>query len=136
MVKAANLGKEIVISVANKVGMMANISTILADHGIDIEAVSGYSVDKEARIMVVTNDNLRAMDALVKAGYKNAKQNEVIVLDLENRTGALKTVATQLAKEHISIKWIYGTICPEGCPARLILSTNANEKALVLLTTK
>lgn len=136
MVKDANLGKEIVMTVPNKVGILANVSKILADHGINIEAVAGYVAKDEATIMLVAEDTLRAKEAIQKAGYKNTKENEVIVLDLENKPGALKSITAKLAAEKIDIKYAYGTACPTGCPARLVLSTTANEKALVSLKTK
>jgi hypothetical protein len=136
MVKSAKSGKEISITVINKVGVLADISRILADRGINIEAVAGYTVDSRASIMVVTGDNLRAAEALQKSGYKSAKENEVIVLELENKQGALKSVGSKLAAEGIDIKYIYGTTCPEGCPAKIIVSTTDNEKALVALKKK
>lgn len=135
MIKKATLAKELVVTMENKVGILANISKILADHDINIEGVAGYGDAKEAKIMLVTDDNLRAGDALRKAGYKNVKESEVIMLDLINKPGALKNVTAKLAADNIDLKYVYGTICSEGCPARMILATNSNEKAFVLLKT-
>ena len=136
MVRSANLGKEIVITVPNKIGILANVSKILADHGINIEGVAGYSSNNEAKIMLVADDTLRAKEALIKGGYKNTKENEVLVLELENKPGALKVITARLAEEKIDIKYTYGTACPSGCPARIIISTSSNEKALVLFNKK
>jgi hypothetical protein len=135
MIKKVTLGKELVVSTENKVGVLANISKIMADHDINIEGVAGYGDAKEAKIMLVTDDNLRAGDALRKAGFKAVKESEVIILDLINKPGALKGVTSILAAAQIDLRYVYGTICTEGCPARMILATNANEKAFVLLKT-
>ena len=132
MVKAAYLGKEIVVNVTNHIGILAAISKILADHGINIEAVAGYAVESEAKIMVITDDNLRAADALIKAGYKGARENPVIIVQLENKAGALRNITTRLAAESIDIKYIYGTACSDKCPAKLVLSTSNDEKALLV----
>ena len=131
MLKSAQLGKEIVVTVMNKIGVLADMTKILADHGINIQAVTGYAVNNEATIMVVTEDNLRALDALKKAGYKGAKENPVIILELENKAGALKNITVRLASENIDIRYIYGTTCMAACPSRVVLSTNNDEKALV-----
>lgn len=131
MLKSAQLGKEILVTVMNKIGVLADICEILADHGINIEAVTGYAVNNDATLMVVTEDNLRALDALKKAGYKGAKENVVIILELENKAGALKNITEKLASENIDIRYIYGTTCPGNCPSRVVLSTNNDEKALV-----
>jgi hypothetical protein len=131
MLRGVNLAKVIVVSVMNKIGVLADMSKILADHGINIEAVEGYADNGKANILLVTDDNLRAADALKKQGYKSAAENEIIMLDLENKPGALKNITARLASEGIDIKFIFGTTCPTGCPAKIVLSTSDNEKALV-----
>lgn len=136
MVKDVNLGKELVVTVPNKVGILANMSKILADHGINVEGVAGYAAETEAKIMIVAEDTLRAKEALVKGGYKNCKENEVLVVDLINKPGALKGITAKLAADKIDIRYTYGTACPSGCPARLIIATSDNEKALVSLKAK
>ena len=136
MIKDANLGKELIVKMPNKVGILANISKILADRGINIEGVAGYAANNEASIMFVADDTLSAKEALHKGGYENIKENEVVVVDLENKPGALKAITAKLAAEKIDIKYAYGTACPEGCPARIILSTSDNEKALVSFKAK
>lgn len=136
MVKDANLGKELVVAVPNKVGILADISKLLADRGINIEGVAGYAVASEAKIMLVVEDTLRAKEALAKSGYKIIKENEVVVVSLENKTGALKDITARLAKENIDISHAYGTACSAGCPAKIVLATTNNEKALVLFKEK
>ena len=136
MVLGANLAKEIAVAIPNKIGILANIAKLLADHGINIEGVAGYATEKDAKIMLVVDDTLRAKEALQKAGYKNAKENDVVVVDLENKPGALKSVTAKLAEAKIDIKYAYGTACPSGCPARLVLATSDNEKAVVLFKAK
>ena len=132
MVRDVNLAKEIVVTEKNKVGILANISRILADAGINIQGVAGYAVDKEAKIMLVTEDNLRAVDAMKKAGYKAVKESEVVMAELVNKPGALKSFTAKLAAGGIDIKYAYGTICSAGCPGKLVLSTSDNEKTVVL----
>ena len=133
MVKSAGLVKEIVVTEKNKMGILANISKILADHGINIEGVAGYAANNEANIMLVAEDNTRALDAIKKAGYKQVRESEVIEVVLTNKQGALKTITAKLVAGGIDIKYTYGTICSTGCPAKIIISTSNNEKALTLL---
>lgn len=135
MIKSINLGKEIVIKVKNKVGIMADISKLLADHGINIEGVAGYVQGGEASLMFVTDDNLRACDAIKKKGFSPVEK-EVVVVDLENKAGALKVLSGKLASVGIDINYIYGTTCLEGCPAKIVMSTTDNEKAVVEVNKK
>lgn len=136
MVQTAGIGKEIVVTTDNKVGLLAQISRMLADHGINIEGVAGYAEGKMARLMFVVDDTLRASEAIRKAGFKDTKESEVVVISLENRPGALKAVSAKLAAEKIDIRYMYGTTCQDGCPARIILATTENEKAVVSLKAK
>jgi hypothetical protein len=53
-----------------------------------------------------------------------------VIVELEDKTGALKDIAEKLAKDDIDIKQIYGTTCPGGCPAKIVLSATDNTKAL------
>jgi len=132
MLRDARLGKEVVITVTNKIGVLADISKILADHGMNIDAVAGYALeDGTAKIMLAAEDPQRVVDALKKANYKSIKENEVVIVELENKTGALKFLTAKLAQENIDIKQVYGSTCTGSCAARLVLSTTDNEKALV-----
>ncbi|MDD5431887.1 MAG: ACT domain-containing protein [Candidatus Omnitrophica bacterium] len=131
MVRSAKLSKEIVVTVVNKIGILADMSKLLADHGVNIEAVAGYAVNNEAKIMLITDDNLRSSDALKKAGYKSLVEREVLVVELENKPGALKQITAKLSGENIDIKQVYGTVCSGSCPAKIVLATSDNEKAIV-----
>ena len=132
MVAEARLGKEILIRTENKVGVLADISTMLADHGINIDAVVGYGEGGKAEIMLIADDSRRAIDTLKAANY-DTQEREVIVLNLENKPGALKSVSSALAAENIDINYVYGTTCAAGCPARIVMSTNDDQKALLTI---
>lgn len=133
MIRAVHMKKEIVVSVANKIGILADMCKIVADHGINLEAFVGYGIGKEAKIHLLTADNLRASDALKKAGYKSQEEKNVVVIDLENKIGALKLVTDKVSQEDLDIKYAYGTTCSSGCPATIVLSTSDNERAFVAL---
>ena len=131
MVEDVKLAKEIVVAQKNEVGILANISKILADAGINIQSVAGYAVDNGASIMLVTENNLCAMDVLKKSGYKTVKESEVVVAELVNKPGALNGFTAKLAAAGIDIKYTYGSVCP-GCPGIIVLSTSNNDKVVAL----
>jgi hypothetical protein len=132
MVRSAAIAKEIAVRIINKIGVLADVSGILSECGINIEAVNGYAVKNIATIMILTNDNLRAVEALKKAGYTDSKEKEVVIIELENKIGSLKDITAKLAEEEIDISHIYATVCSGGCPAKIVLSTNNNEKTLAI----
>jgi hypothetical protein len=132
MLKGANLGKEIQVTVKNEVGVLFSMAKILADHGINVEATSAYVVEDKGFITLMTDDNLRAKEALQGGGYP-AEEKDIVLVDLENKPGALKVVTNKLVSEGIDIQYEYCTACPGGCPTRMILSTSDNQKALLAL---
>ena len=133
MIKDVYLGEEITITTKNKVGILADIARALADEDINIEASVGYEVGDAATLMLVTNANLRIIDSLKKKGYTSVKENEILVVELENKPGALKVVTTELANKGIDIKYSYVTTCASGCMSRMVIQTSDNEEAMVSL---
>ena len=133
MVNEVKLRKEIVVTVTNEIGVLADMSKLMADKGINIEAVAGYAAGNEARIMLVAADDVKAVEILKQANYTNIKLNEIIIVDLENKPGALKVITSKMASEMVDIKHIYGSACTAGCPAKIVISTTDNQKALAAL---
>jgi hypothetical protein len=133
MIKNVSLGEEIVITTDNRVGLLADISRIMAESGINIEAVVGYEFGDKAKLLLVTSANLLMIDALRKKGYDLVKETEVVEVDIENKPGAIKVVTTELANNGIDIHYVYVTSCMMGCPSKMILETSDNEKTIALL---
>ncbi|MBN2514513.1 MAG: ACT domain-containing protein [Deltaproteobacteria bacterium] len=135
MLKKAALTKQISITVDNKIGVLNIMAGYLADRGINIEAVAGYEMEesRQAKIMLIVDDTRRAIDALNERGFGSVEEKDVIVVELDNKPGALKTVTNLLAHKEINIRYIYATTSPEKCPVRVVMSTSDNEKAFVTL---
>jgi hypothetical protein len=133
MVKGALLGEEITITTKNKVGLLADIALIMVNNGINIEAAAGFEVGSTAKILLITNANLKVIGELRKKRYKSIKETEVVLVDLENRPGALKLVTTELKNNKINIKHVYVTSCSCGGSSKMVLQTDDNERAMALL---
>ena len=136
MVKNITLGEEITITTKNKVGILADVSKMLANKGINIEAVLGYEVGPIAKLLVVTNANLVIVNELKKMKYKSVKETEVLLVDLDNKPGALKVVSTEMKENKIDIRYVYLTPCTcltKGS-SRMVLQTSDNERAMAALS--
>jgi hypothetical protein len=132
MIKDARIGKEIVVTVEDKVGVLAGITSLIADHGISITAVTAAGASGEATIQMLTDDNLRAGDALKAKGYA-VNEREVVVVELENKPGALKLLSKKLADDGIGFTYLYGSTCTGSCAANIIFASTNNERAVVAL---
>lgn len=135
MIRSVNLGEEIVVTTRNKVGIMADIAMTLANEGVNIESVVGYEEGQTGRVMLVTSGNIGVMDELKSRGYSDVKEREVVLVDLENRPGALKVVTQELKDNEIDIQHLYVTSPTDhgGHSSRMVLFTNDNETAMAVL---
>lgn len=135
MLKKAVLTKQISITVDNKIGVLNIMAGYLADRGINIDAIAGYEMEEsgQARIMLIVDDTRRAIDALNERGFGSIEEKDVVMVELDNKPGALKNVTSLLAHKEINIRYIYATTSPEECPVRVVISTSDNEKAFVTL---
>jgi len=136
MIKSVILGEEITIMTKNKVGILADVSKMLANKGINIEAALGYEIGPVAKLLLVTDANLVIVNELKKMKYKSVKEAEVLLVGIENKPGMLKVVSTEMKENDIDIKYVYLTPCT--CAARgssrMVLQTSDNERAMAVLS--
>jgi hypothetical protein len=134
MIKSVTIGEEIAVTTKNKIGILADASVIMANNGINIEALLGYEAGPTAKLLFITDGNLRVLNELRKKKYKTIKETEVVVVELDNKPGAMKVVATELKNNKIDIRYVYIT-SPYRCESsRMILQTSDNEKTMSLLS--
>ncbi|MBL7156775.1 MAG: hypothetical protein ISS92_01290 [Candidatus Omnitrophica bacterium] len=122
--------KEILATTENKVGKLAEFSSVITGAGVNITAVSAYGMEGKAHFMAVTSDNAKAIKALSGKGYE-VKEEDVVELQLENKVGALEAMGKKLAGANIDLNYIYGSVS-DGSSA-IILSSNNNDKAIGVL---
>jgi len=124
------LAKEIVVRVPNHIGVLAQISKLIADKGYNLEALSGSREGMAAVIRMVTEDNLRVSDALREKGFYPVEE-DVIAVELPHKPGMLRRVAEDLARADVDIEHMYATAV--GDRSLIVFSSSNNERALVAL---
>jgi len=127
----ARLQKELVIRTENRVGLIADISRLLGDMGINFSAISVEAANSGAVLHLITNSQLYARDALRSAGFQVAER-EVVILELPNRPGELFCITAALARKDIDIEELYAT-APEGSAKALVVLTCSNNGKAVLM---
>lgn len=132
MIKKAKVGKEFVVISENKVGALSAVAAVLADRGIDILALSAQAAGGVAMMNFVTDDPLRTRDLLLKKGF-TVQENGVLLIEIEDKPGALREITKKLAAKKVDILNIYASAPATYGPCVLVLSTNNNQKALVTL---
>ncbi|MDD5291597.1 MAG: hypothetical protein PHY46_00220 [Candidatus Omnitrophica bacterium] len=126
----ANLAKELVIEVADKQGIFADIASAVGDAGVNITAVCAYAVSDKAYFRIMASDNKRAKDALVKKGFK-VEEKDVVTVMLEDRVGRAKELALQLKEGKVNLYCLYGTTCGcAGSQALIVMGSNDCKKVI------
>lgn len=132
MIQNVELEKEFVVVSENKVGVLSKVAAMLADRGIDIVAISAQAAGGVALMNFVTDDALRTRDLLAKNGFK-AHENAVLLVEIEDKPGALVWITRKLAAKKINILNVYGSAPVSYGPCALVVTTDNNQKALVTL---
>ena len=125
----AKLGKEIVLTVKNKIGLLFDFAKLLAEKGLGILAINGVVAGGHCVIRLITDDNLRATDALIEKGFA-PREEEVILVEVPHKPGMLKRVAEVSTAESVDIQHIYASALQEQEKCLLVLHTDNDEHLL------
>ncbi len=131
---SVTLGKQLMITVDNRVGALAEASRLMSDSGINLIAVCGYVIDSKGFILFVTEDNDKAKSAL-KAKRYDVRDEEVILVSLDNKPGTLKAITEKIAKVGVDITLLYGSVESKGKSSTIVIVTENNKVALAALKT-
>ena len=122
---------QLTITLESKPGVLARISGILADAGINITAICAAETTGRGKIRMVVTDPARAKEAL-KVAKLRCGEEPALALTLEDRPGALARVTEKLAHGKVNIKCAYATTTGAGS-ATVILSVSNPDKAQAIL---
>ena len=117
----------IVIMADNQVGAIAAIAAILADAGVNLESINTQENNRQGAVIVTTDNSDRALYALNQAGYK-AVGDEVLVLQVPDRPGALAGVAQRLKDARVNIQSMHILNRHDG-RAMIALTTDDQDRA-------
>jgi hypothetical protein len=131
-VNEARLLKEIVVEDADRVGVLANISRLLSDMGINLLSVYVSVAEERAEIHLVTVSQTYALDALREAGF-TVEEREVVLIELPHHPGFLCRITEALARREITIHQLYATVPDGGTTGLVVLTCSNNLHALQLL---
>jgi len=120
--------KELVVTAPDETGMLARITSPIAEARINVNACFAFSEKKNASFHFLTSDNSKAIAALSKAGFK-ATERSVVVVETTNEIGTLAKAASQLAEAKVSLDSCYATAANQG-NTWIVFGTTAIEKAL------
>ena len=96
----------IVVMARDEVGVIANITRVLADEDINVETINAEVVGDEITVILTTDRYDHALYVLNQAGFK-AVSDDALVLRLPDEPGALATVAGSLKEAGVNIESLH-----------------------------
>jgi len=119
---------EIYVVMENRPSMLGDLCSYLAENEINIEAIGVFH---DTAKLFVKNLN-KAVKLLQKLNY-TTELRDVLLIDLENRPGALAELATKLGDEGINVEYCYGTLSKKTNLTSVILDVSDIERAVKIL---
>jgi len=119
--------KQLAFVVPNRVGLLSELTTFLANGKINIEALCAYGRGPEGIFMIVTDNNAKAKKILNQMGAE-VKTEEVIAVELPNRPGQLQKVARKVSEADVDIQYVY--VSPAKGRMTVVFKTADDKKIL------
>ena len=96
----------IIVMAKNEVGVIADISRVLADNGLNIESISTEALGDKGVITLTTDGYDDALRVLTDAGFKTVTDDSLI-LRLRDQPGALARVAERFKDAGVNIQSLH-----------------------------
>lgn len=99
--------RDLTIVMENRPGVLALIGESLGNARVNVEGFCGFPSEGQAMGHLLVEEAAAARQALEQAGAKVTGERDVLLLDLENRAGALGETAKRIAAAGVNIELVY-----------------------------
>ena len=124
--------KQLAIFLDNRPGTLARVCDALGAANINIYAVTTSDTVDHSVIRMVVSDPRKAMGVFEEHGTL-VVEDDVIMLEGDNKSGSLAHIAHKLAAAKINIEYCYSATSPNAKKGLMILRTSNPIKALKVL---
>ena len=124
--------KQLAIFLDNRPGMLARVCDALSAAKINIFAITTSDTVDHSVIRMVVNDYRKAINVFEEHGTL-VVEDEVVMLEGDNKSGSLAKIAHKLADAGINIEYCYCATSPGDKRGLMILRTSNAKKALKVL---
>ena len=126
--------KQLAIFLDNRPGTLARLADALGEAKINIYAISTSDTVDHSVIRLVVNDYRKALVLFEERGTL-VVEDDVLMIEGDNKPGSLARIAHKLADAKINIEYAYCATPPDAKKGLLILRVADAKKALKVLNT-
>lgn len=124
---------QISIFLENRAGQLAQVTRVLADHGVDMRAISIAETSDYGVLRVIVDDADKATNVLLENGFILSK-TPVTVVEVPDQAGGLAPVLEALAEGDMDIEYMYSLFTHRDGKAYMVFRTADEEKFKALVT--
>jgi hypothetical protein len=126
------IAKQLAIFLDNRPGMLARVADALAEAKINIFAISTSDTVDHTVIRLVVSDYRKALHLFEARGVL-VVEDDVVMIEGDNKPGSLAVIAHKLATAKINIEYAYFATPPDARKGLLILRVANAARALKVL---
>lgn len=124
--------QQLTVFLENKPGRLLKAYKVLAENGISLLTLSLADTKDFGLLRLILKDNDKALKLLEEVGYAGIL-NEVLAVEINDRSGALLPVLEALADNNINLEYTYAFAARGGDKAVLIIRVDDAEKAIAAI---
>jgi hypothetical protein len=124
--------KQLAIFLDNRPGTLARLADALAEAKINIYAISTSDTVDHSVVRLILSDYRKALHVFEDYGTL-VVEDDVLLIEGDNKPGSLATIAHKLAKAKINIEYAYCATPPDAKKGLLILRLADAKKGLKVL---
>ena len=124
--------RQISVFMENKVGPLAEITTLLAQHQINMRALSVAETQDFGILRIIVEEPEKA-EQVLKDNQIIFRESSVLAVLMEDRPGSMAAVVDLLAQAGLPVEYAYAFITRQADNACLILKVKEDEAAEALL---
>ena len=118
------MAMDLTVILEDRPGTLADLGEALGKAGINIEGGCGFPCEGKGVIHILVEDAAAARQAMEEAGIEVRGERQVLVLEIEDRPGALGEVSRRIANAGVNIDLAY-----QATNNRLVLGVDDLDKA-------
>ncbi len=121
--------EQIAVFLENKSGRLAEITSIIAENGVNIRALSVADTADFGILRLIVDDVEKAQNALKERGFTVGKTN-VLAVEVSDEVGGLARVLRSIEKAGLNVEYMYAFVNKSGENAVLIFRFEDMDKAI------
>ncbi|MCJ8500499.1 ACT domain-containing protein [Desulfatitalea alkaliphila] len=125
--------EQISVFLENKSGRLSEVTGILAEAGVNIQALALADTSDFGVLRLIVDDNEKAANALKDNGL-TVGRTEVVAVEVEDRPGGLHRLLEILKDTDINVEYMYAYVHHTGKHAVMIFRFDNSEAAIKVLT--